>query len=80
MITKTEVLEQIQVLYDMQILRKNGRKHDVREKRVRKILMTAQNDIQLENMLRDVKLGNITLNKWTIRKEQELYGVQAAAR
>lgn len=79
MITKAEVNEQIQVLNEMQILKKKGHKHDIREKRVRKILMTAQTDIQLENMLRDLKHGNIMLNNWLERKERELNALQTAA-
>lgn len=75
-----QVREKIQMLYEMEILHKNGRKHDVRERRVRKILLTAKTEIQLENMIHDVVVENITLNKWLMRKELELHAIQTAAR
>ena len=74
------VREKIRVLYELHILKKKGRRHDVRERRVRKILSTAKTETQLDNMIHDVVWGNITLDKWLMRKEAELDALQTAAR
>ena len=82
MLTKEQIDEKIGVLYDFLILRTRyivnpnsvGRrchKKDPRDKRVRAILQTAQNEAQLDIMCRDLVTGKITLDAWLAKKEGE---------
>lgn len=57
--------EKICILYDMHILRKHT---DNREQAVRQMLSSCQTDIQIENIILDVIVGNCTLNQMLKRK------------
>jgi hypothetical protein len=80
MLTKEQIDEKIVVLYEFLILRRvlggakiEGKrrafKRDPKEKRVRRILETAQNENQLDIMCHDLVTGKITLDAWLARKE-----------
>ena len=57
------IREKIEILYDMQILKHNGRKHDPREKAVRKWLKSYDSVLRMENTLRDIYTEKTTLNQ-----------------
>lgn len=61
---ENEVEKKISVLYDMYILRN----HDAREEAVRKLLLSYETPMRMDNAIHDVIVGNYTLNEWLKRK------------
>lgn len=63
-----QVDKKVSLLYDLCILHKKGKYKDNREKAVRKLLTSYENEIQINNVLHDVVVGNSTLNQILKRK------------
>ena len=63
-----EVDKKVSLLYDLCVLCKKGKGKDTREQTVREMLGSCQTEAQMHNAVRDVILGDITLNQLLKRK------------
>ena len=63
-----QVDKKVSLLYDMCILLKRRKGTDDREEAVRKLLSSYQNEDQINNAVRNVVVGDITLNQLLKRK------------
>ena len=63
-----QIDKKVSLLYDMCMLVKNRYRHDAREQAVRDLLASYETETQINNAVRDVILGNITLNQLLKRK------------
>ena len=63
-----EVDKNVSLLYDMCILCKNANRRDARERIVREMLSSCQNEDQMHNAVRDAIVGKLTLNEILKRK------------
>lgn len=63
-----EVDKKISLLYDMCMLVKRRKGHDEREKAVRELLSSYETETQVNNAVRDIIVGNITLEQLLKRK------------
>ena len=62
---ETVICEQMRVLYGTRIINKNNQ--DL-EPLVFKVLESCKSEVQIENTLHDVKVGNETLEQMLVRK------------
>lgn len=58
-----QVDKKVSLLYDMCILLKRKKEADNREQAVRQLLASYQTERQIDNAVRDVIVGNTTLNR-----------------
>ena len=63
-----QIDKKISLLYDMCMLVKRKKEHDDREKAVRQLLSSYTTETQVNNVIRDVVVGNITINQLLKRK------------
>lgn len=63
-----QVDKKVSLLYDMCILFKHKKEADDREEAVRKLLSSYQTEDQINNVIRDVIFGDLTLNQLLKRK------------
>lgn len=64
-----EVEKKVSLLYDLCVLRKRGFKADEREEAVRKLLLSYETPLRMDNAIHDVVVGNCTMNELLKRKE-----------
>ena len=63
-----QVDKKISLLYDLCILHKRRHTYDDREEAVRKLLMSYGNELQMDNAVHNVIIGDETLNSVLKRK------------
>lgn len=63
-----QIDKKVSLLYDMCMLVKDEKNPDEREEAVRKLLASYGNEIRIDNAVRDVIVGNHTLNELLKRK------------
>ena len=62
------IAEQIGVLYSLGILKHHNYEDDARDSLIREVLEMCTNEIQMMNVLHDIKTGNETIEAMLIRK------------
>lgn len=63
-----QIDKKVSLLYDLCKLHKSGKTPDAREHALRQYLATCQTEMQIDNAVRNVVLGNCTLNDILKRK------------
>lgn len=65
---ETAIAEQMSVLCGMKLLNRNRKNHDRIEALVYKMLQSCTSEVQMENALHGVKVGNETIEEMLARK------------